>query len=125
MEAMCLPRWNCTMFSMTPVSPPPPSRCSVSCGSMDQITIKTPNPKCRLYWCFIEFIDLEIQSVMLVFSTPLVNQRPSYLLTGSPPLLPPSLCTGVCIYKCVTGGVGLCGEHKRELCTVYLTRFRT
>jgi hypothetical protein len=24
--------------------------------SMDQITIKTPNPKCRLYWCLIEFI---------------------------------------------------------------------
>jgi hypothetical protein len=20
-------------------------------GLMDQITIKTPNPKCRLYWC--------------------------------------------------------------------------
>ncbi len=25
--------------------------------AMDQITIKTPNPKCRLYWCLIEFID--------------------------------------------------------------------
>ncbi len=24
---------------------------------MDQISIKTPNPKCRLYWCLIEFID--------------------------------------------------------------------
>jgi hypothetical protein len=24
---------------------------------MDQITIKTPNPKCRLYLCLIEFID--------------------------------------------------------------------
>ncbi len=24
---------------------------------IDKITIKTPNPKCRLYWCFIEFID--------------------------------------------------------------------
>ncbi len=22
---------------------------------------KTPNPKCRLYWCLIEFVDLEIQ----------------------------------------------------------------
>ncbi len=28
-EAMCLPRWNCTMFSMTP-SPPPPRRWRVS-----------------------------------------------------------------------------------------------
>ncbi len=25
--------------------------------SINQITIKTPNPKFRLYWCFIEFID--------------------------------------------------------------------
>ncbi len=24
---------------------------------MDQISIKTPNPKCRLDWCLIEFID--------------------------------------------------------------------
>jgi hypothetical protein len=24
---------------------------------MDHITIKTPNPKCRLYWCVIEFTD--------------------------------------------------------------------
>ncbi len=24
---------------------------------VDQITIKTPNHKCRLYWCLIEFID--------------------------------------------------------------------
>ncbi len=23
---------------------------------MDQISIKTPNPKCRLYWCLIEFV---------------------------------------------------------------------
>ena len=41
---------------------------------MDQITIKTPNPKCRLYWCFFHSVyRLEIQSVMLVFSTPFVN----------------------------------------------------
>jgi hypothetical protein len=25
--------------------------------STDQITIKTPNSKCLLYWCLIEFID--------------------------------------------------------------------
>ncbi len=23
--------------------------------SMDQISLKTPNPKCRLYWCLIQF----------------------------------------------------------------------
>jgi hypothetical protein len=33
-----------------------------------------PWSKYRLYWCLIEFIyRLEIQSVMLVFSTPFVN----------------------------------------------------
>jgi hypothetical protein len=25
--------------------------------TMDKISIKTPNPKCRLYWCLIEFLD--------------------------------------------------------------------
>jgi hypothetical protein len=41
---------------------------------MDQLTIKTPNPKCHLYWCLSEFRDWRmIQSVMLVFSTSLVN----------------------------------------------------
>ena len=47
---------------------------------------------------------LEIQSVMLVFSTPLVNLRLSNLLTGSPPH--PLLCENI----------GLCGEHL-HLCT--------
>jgi hypothetical protein len=44
-------------------------------SAMDQITIKTPSPKFRLYWCLTEFIDwrMEIQSVMLVFSNTLVN----------------------------------------------------
>jgi hypothetical protein len=43
--------------------------------------------------------NVEIQSVMLVFSTLFVNKRPSNLLTGSPPTpLPLSLC--------VTGGMG-------------------
>ncbi len=58
---------------------------------MDQITMKTPNPNCRLKtlnWCLI----LKIQSVMLVLSTPLENLlRPSNLLTGSPSPLPPLL----------------------------------
>jgi hypothetical protein len=28
-----------------------------------QISIKTPNPKCRLYWCLIEFIDCTVDTV--------------------------------------------------------------
>ncbi len=50
---------------------------------------------------------LEIQSVMMVFSTPFVNQRSSYRLT-----------------ECVTGGggegIGLCGEHIQELYITYV-----
>ncbi len=51
---------------------------------MDQITIKTPNPKYRLYWCsmVIGVYRLEIQSVMLVFSTGFVKHCPSNLLPG-------------------------------------------
>ena len=29
----------------------------VTFSYMDQITKKTPNPNCRLYWCLLEFID--------------------------------------------------------------------
>jgi hypothetical protein len=36
---------------------------------MDQITIKIPSPKCRLCALFNRVCRLEIQSVMLVFST--------------------------------------------------------
>jgi hypothetical protein len=54
---------------------------------MDQILIQPPIPKCRLYWCLIESADTV--TVMLVFSTPLVNERLSNLLTSSPPSPPP------------------------------------
>ncbi len=85
--------------------PPPPS-CQPACllstnlarccrhrrwsiPAIDQITIKTPNHKCRLYWCFNRVHRLEIQSVMVVFSTPLVCKlAPLYLLYSSPPPLP-------------------------------------
>jgi hypothetical protein len=43
---------------------------------MEQISIKTPNPKRHLCWCLTEFIDWrysQSQSVMWVFSTTLVN----------------------------------------------------
>ncbi len=38
-----------------------------------QISKKTPDPKCLLYWVFNRAYKLVIQSVMLVFSTQLVN----------------------------------------------------
>ncbi len=71
-----------------------------------KITIKIPNPKWRLYWCLIKFYRLEVQLVLLVFSTPLVTYCPSNLLTGSPSPLP-TLCEYVQVYvfiQCVMGG---------------------
>ncbi len=34
---------------------------------MDQISRKTPNPKCRLYWRLIEFIDILVFSALPVW----------------------------------------------------------
>ncbi len=51
---------------------------------------------------------LEIQSVMLVFSAPLVNYRPSNLLSGSPtpspPPFPVRISAGNVFIQCVTTG---------------------
>ncbi len=95
---------------------------------MDQITIKTPTPKCRLDWCLIEFIDWRYSQPwyfrpLLWTSVPLTLS-----LVHLHPL--PLPCAGVCIYTVCNrvgrGGIGLCGEqHIQELYTVYLTRFRT
>jgi hypothetical protein len=80
---------------------------------MDQISIKTPNPQCRLYWCLKEFMNwkVEIQSVMLVFSTPLVNYSAplTFSLVHVNPLPPPFpvwISTGVCIHTVCNGGGG-------------------
>ena len=70
---------------------------------MDQISIKTPNPIYRVY-------RMEIHSVMLVFSTPLVNLRPTNLLTDSSNPLPHLPCVNkyrgmyYVFIECVTGG---------------------
>jgi hypothetical protein len=65
---------------------------------MDQITKQTPNPKCRLYWCWIELIDWRYCQSCWYF-------RP--LLWTSPPLtfslarltpFPVWIKKGVCIY---------------------------
>jgi hypothetical protein len=46
---------------------------------MEEGTLKAQNSKCRLYWCLIKCIDWRYrQSVMLVFSTPLVSKRTEY-----------------------------------------------
>jgi hypothetical protein len=64
---------------------------------------------------------LEIQSLMLVFSTPLMKCCPSTFFLTSPPL-PPSQS----IRTAVGGGVGGVKDHiLQEFNTLFLTRFRT
>ncbi len=96
--------------------------------SMGQVNIKTPNPKCRLYWCLIELIDLRYSQSCWLFSTPLVNNAPLiFSLVHLPPPFPVLISTGVCINTVCNrgGGIRLCAEHIQELYTVYLTRFWT
>ncbi len=77
-------------------------------NTMDQIYINTPNPKCRLYWWLIEFIDWRyIQSCwsfrpLLWTSAPLTF---SQVHLPPPPPFPAWKNTGVCIH----GGWGIGG----------------
>jgi hypothetical protein len=86
---------------------------------MDQITIKTPNSKCRLYWCLIELIDWRYSQSCWYFRPLLWTSAPltfSLVHLPPPPLFLCEISTGVWIYsvQCVTGGGGirLCGEHR-------------
>ncbi len=76
---------------------------------MDEITIKTSNPKFRLYWCLTEFQAWRHSQSSRYFR-PLVNKCRSmqYVTEGGK-----------------GKGIGLCGEHIQELYSVYLTTFRT
>ncbi len=57
---------------------------------MDFLTIKTPNPKWRLYWFLIEFLDWRFSQSCWHFWLPLWTIAPlSFSLVSSPPL---SLC---------------------------------
>jgi hypothetical protein len=97
---------------------------------MDEGTIKTPSPKRRLYWCLIVY-RLEIQSVMLVFSTSLVNCCPSTFFLTSP-TSPPSQSKRTIYTASVWlwgGGWGVLScvvDHiLQEFNSLFLTRFRT
>ncbi len=86
--------------------------------------VKTSNPKCRLYWCSIECIDLRYsQSHCWYFWPSLVNYCPSNLLTGSLPPFLVWISTGVWIFTVCNGGggdgIGLCGKHGVIHCVFY------
>ncbi len=87
---------------------------------MDQISMKTPNPKCHLYWFLMEFIDMRYSQSCCYFRPLLWTSAPLTSLVRLPPPLPPFpvwICAGVCtkyvrIYKeyksvCPIIGIGL------------------
>jgi hypothetical protein len=98
--------------------------------TMDEETIKTQKPKCRLYWCLIHRVyRLEIQSVMLVFSSPFVNCWPSTFSLTSPLL---TVNVQYLHYRqCVAVGGGwrvlncVVDHILQEFNTLFLTRFKT
>ncbi len=79
--------------------------------TMDQISIiKTPNPKCRLYWYLIEFLDWTYNQSCWYFRPLLRTRAPLTfsLIHLSPPLpFPLWISTGLHVFiQCVTGGGG-------------------
>ncbi len=57
--------------------------------TMDQTAIKTSNPKCRLYWCLINFIDWTYSQSCWYFRPALWSIAPlNFSLGSSPPPLP-------------------------------------
>ncbi len=53
-------------------------------ATMDEGSIKTPNPKCRLYWCLIEFIDRRYSQSCWYFRPLLWTSAPLTFYRTSP-----------------------------------------
>ncbi len=80
---------------------------------MDQITIKTPNRKCRLYWRLIEFIYWRYSQSYWYFRPlcELAPIQPSHWFT-CPPVW---ISTGIIVFiQCVTGGGGGWGPQTEK-----------
>jgi hypothetical protein len=75
---------------------------------MDKITIKTPNPKFRVYWGLIEFTDWRASQSSCYFQPLLRTSAPLTFSLGDPPAPPPvRVIAGVCNDTvCVTEGRG-------------------
>ncbi len=60
-----------------------PLHCHLLCNDHRQKNYKkTPDPKCRLYWCLIEFIDWRYSQSCWYFRTALWSIAPLNLLSG-------------------------------------------
>ncbi len=89
---------------------------------MNQISIKTPKPKCRLYWCLIEFIDWRYSQSCWYFRLLWTSAPLTFSLVHlSPNPLP---CVNKYMYtvqgyvfkQCVTGGEGIGGFRQINTC---------
>ncbi len=78
-----------------------------------KITIETSNPKCRLYWCLIEFINWRYSQSCWYFQTALWTIAPLPSLVSSPPLACVNKYT-VYTYIVWKGGGGGVGENGGE-----------
>ncbi len=92
---------------------------------------RTINPKCRLYWCLIEFVDWRFSQSCWYFRPP-VNCCPSTFSLTSPNPSPPSKSKRTVLTDSVWRGGGRWGvlscvvDHiLQEFNTLFLTRFRT
>ncbi len=75
-----------------------PLRLEYRAGGVDQIYIKIPNPKWRLYWCLLEFLDWRYSQPCWYFRPLLWTSAPlSFSLIHLSP--PPSPCVGVNKYR--------------------------
>ncbi len=96
------------------------------------INYKDTKTKCRLYWYLIEFLDWRYSQSYWYFRPSFVNYWPSNLLSGSPPLPPPSPKSKYSLYtQCLAGrgggGVLSCvGDNiLQEINILFLARLRT
>ncbi len=93
---------------------------------MDKGTIKTQNPKCRLHWCLVEFIDWRYSQSCWYFRPLLWPVAPLSSLWPPPPLPPPQSKRTVCGSGGGRGGCVSCFvDHiLQEFNALFLTRFR-
>jgi hypothetical protein len=95
---------------------------------MDQISIKKSNPKCRLYWCLIEFLDWRLETGDTVshvgifdpYCEPCDPRTFSLVhLLPSPPLPCVNKYSGMyCIHIVCNGGGGIGGLRQLNTCSL-------
>ncbi len=90
---------------------------------MDEGTIKTQNPKCRLHWCSIEFIDWRYSQSYWYFGPLLWTFAP--LLSLWPPLPLPKVNVQYLQTVCGCGGGRVLSCVVDHILQKFLTRFRT